>query len=86
MKIPEQFLIRISTNDRSLKGTYSNSRIIKDLLEKAPITFSYARSLYSGGRYSYSPEFTCTVKEILNYADNIKEVILIFKHKKNEHA
>ena len=79
MKIPNTFIIRIRTNSLGKISTKNYGRKIKDLFDKVPITFSFAKSLYSGGRYSYENQFNCEVKERENYNKEVVEIILFFK-------
>lgn len=83
MRIPDQFILRIgtqvSTQARSIIGTYFSGRKSKDLLEKVPIELSFAKSLYSGGRYSYENKFSCEVKLIESYDKEVREIVFLFK-------
>jgi len=81
MKIPDHFFIRISTNNAGVVGTKFYGRKIKDLFEKVLIRFSYAKSLYSGGRYSENDVFIVDPILQKDFRGNISEVVLSCKRK-----
>lgn len=72
MKIPDHFIIQLPIN--------SNGQRIKDLLDKELITFSYAKNLYTGGRYSNNNIFKINVILKENYdKTKVRAIYLIFK-------
>jgi hypothetical protein len=83
MKIPDNFLIRISTNSSGRHNKYQLPRAIKALLENVPLEFSYAKSMYSGGRYATENKFKVKIIERKNYKNELLELVLKFEKIKN---
>lgn len=78
MKIPDQFIIRISANSSGRKIKCLKQILSKDLLEKEPIEFSYAKSIHSGGRYASENKFKVRVQERRNWEKELVEINIYF--------
>lgn len=87
MKLPDTFILRISTYDASLKGTNFNDRKSKDLakilrtnlFEKVPCELSFAVNLHNGGRYAARNKYKMKFGFGSKYNENhVQEITLRF--------
>lgn len=90
MKLPDIFHIRISTFELEnispmsaiILRTYFSGRNSKDLLEKVPIHFTFAKNYYNGGRYAYNDQYKLSIflqKSFIGENDEIRDIVLQFK-------